>query len=249
MYGTTRSAEYCDELKLTGISPVKIESFSHPDSAEKIRNLSKNSRVIVSFAPHLESDLAASKLVSSAKDIVYISSTAVYGKMQGLVDETTEIDEDSPQSKSRIEAENIWRAIGAKVVRAPGIYGFDSGIHLRLLKGEYKLPGDGSNYVSRIHVNDLANIVLHALDSVERGKIFLAGDLKPATHLEVVEFLCKRLELPLPDSIPIEECHYTLRGNRQVNAEKSLRELGVQLQFPTYVEGYSAAINRFKPEV
>lgn len=248
MYGTTRSAEYCDELKLIGITPILIESFSEPKSAALISSLVANSRVIVSFAPDLKSDSAASGLVASAEKIVYISSTAVYGSVEGIVDETTGTDENSPQARARLEAENLWRSVGANIVRAPGIYGFDSGIHMRLMNGQYKLPGDGSNYVSRVHVNDLANIVLNALAFPEKGQTFLAGDLKPATHLEVVEFLCDRLDLPLPDAIPIEECHYTLRGNRQVNAQKSLHRLGVDLQYPTFKEGYNAAIARFKAQ-
>lgn len=232
LYGTTRSAERVEEIRSLGMQPVIIESF------ENLGNLLADALVVVSFPPDPESDQVACSVAAKAAGIVYISSTAVYGKTEGLIDEGTEVDAESPQAKGRLDAENKWLQLGASIIRAPGIYGRGSGLHQRLRSGNYRLPGDGSNYVSRIHVDDLAQMIMMALHANARGQVFLSGDAQPTTHREIVEWLVNRLALPFPESIPLDQCHYTQRGNRKVNAAKSLEQLSVTLRFPTYKEGY-----------
>lgn len=232
LYGTTRSAARADEIRSLGIQPVIIDSF------ENLGNLLADAFVVVSFPPDPVSDDVACSVAAGASGIVYISSTAVYGKTEGLVDEKTEVDAQSSQARARLDAENKWLQVGASIIRAPGIYGRGSGLHQRLRSGTYRLPGDGSNYVSRIHVDDLARMIMMALNTNQRGQVFLSGDTQPTTHREIVEWLVSRLELPFPESIPLEQCHYTQRGNRKVDAAKSLEKLSVNLRFPSYKEGY-----------
>lgn len=233
LFGTTRSAERVSEIRQLGIEPLFIESF------EDLETQLDDALVVVSFPPDPESDDAACRAAKNSAGIVYISSTAVYGKIEGLIDEDTNVDVESPQAKSRLNAEQKWLEVGAAVVRAPGIYGAGNGLHHRLFSGNYRLPGDGNNYVSRIHVHDLASMILKILESNRRRTIYLAGDKQPTTHKEIVAWLLQKLKLPFPDSIPLDQCHYTQRGNRQVDATKSIDELGVVLKFPTYKEGYS----------
>ena len=232
LYGTTRSAERVGEIRSLGMQPVIIESF------ENLGNLLADALVVVSFPPDPESDQAACGVAVNAASIVYISSTAVYGRTEGLIDEKTAVDAESPQAKVRLDAENKWLQVGASVIRAPGIYGRGSGLHQRLRSGNYRLPGDGSNYVSRIHVDDLAQMIMMALNINQKGRVFLSGDTQPTTHREIVEWLVNRLALPFPQSMPLDQCHYTQRGNRKIDAAKSLEQLSVTLRFPTYKEGY-----------
>lgn len=233
MYGTTRSAERIAEISAFGIEPRISQSF------ENLDDLLDDALVVVSFPPDPVSDESACRAAANAKSIVYISSTAVYGQRSGCVDELTAVDAQSQHAKARLDAEQKWLQIGASVIRAPGIYGRGSGLHRRLMAGTYKMPGDGSNFVSRIHVDDLAQMIMLSLLANQKGQVLLCSDEKPATHREVVEWLVERIGLPFPESIPLEECHYTQRGNRRVDATKSLRSLSMTLKFPTYVEGYT----------
>lgn len=237
LHGTTRSAERVEEIRKCGIEPLVIENFQRQSSANLV-SLLDGAYVVVSFPPDEVSDLEASRLAASAAGIVYVSSTAVYGKSEGVVDENTPVDEETPQSVSRLQAERKWLAVGASVIRAPGIYGRGSGLHHRLIGGQYRLPGDGSNFVSRIHLDDLSAMILSALTANEKQQILLSGDSKPTTHKEIVAWLVKRLNLPFPESIALDQCHYTQRGNRKVDASKSLARLQVLLKYPTFVEGY-----------
>lgn len=253
LFGTTRSAERQLEILSLGIEPILLEGFEIDAfgkltsgsvgpaalQSETLSVLLAGAYVVVSFPPDPDADSLACRLAADADRIVYISSTVVYGKTQGVINEDTAVDGESLQSQNRIEAERRWLEVGASVIRAPGIYGRGNGLHQRLLNGTYRLPGDGSNYVSRIHVDDLSAMILSALFLNQKQQVFLSGDSKPTTHREIVEWLVNRLNLPFPESLPLDQCHYTQRGNRRVDASKSLAELGMVLKYPTYVEGYT----------
>jgi nucleoside-diphosphate-sugar epimerase len=108
------------------------------------------------------------------------------------------------------------------------------------LSGSYAIPGNGDNYVSRIHLKDLARIILACFQKpLPPRSVYVVGDLQPATHKEVALWLCEQLKLPLPASAPLDTVSPTLRNNRQISSKKILRDLAITLEFPTYREGYA----------
>lgn len=242
VWGTTRNqsgSALCD----LGIRPILLDA---QDRWQKtLTEVCHDASVLVSFPPDGNSDRVFSEIVFAAKPkaVIYISSTGVYGKTEGVIDENSAVDEDDPRALARLNAERIWLA-KARVLRAPGLYNADSGLHRRLLSGSYRLPGDGLNYVSRIHLDDLAAIIAKAFVSQARLSLptYVVGDLKPASHLEVVTWLCQKLSLPLPASLPFSDVNPSLRGNRQIRAAKILAELDIELRYPTYVEGFTQCL-------
>ena len=103
-------------------------------------------------------------LGSRAARVVYLSTTGVYGAQQE-VDEHTEPAPRSDRERLRVEAERAvlngpWHPM---VLRPAAIYGPGRGIQVSLPRGEFRLLGDGSNWVSRIHVEDLAELACAAL--------------------------------------------------------------------------------------
>lgn len=245
LYGTTRSAEHADAIRSAGIEPIIVPTFS--GNVEQLTAAMKDAFVVATFPPEPSSDCQASVLAeASAAKIVYVSSTSVYGKIEGTIDENTSEDFKSPQSTTRLQAEESWWSVGATIIRAPGIYGRGNGLHHRLLSGQYRLPGDGGNYVSRIHVDDLSAMILRALEVEPEESIYLAGDRLPTTHRELVEWLVERLSLPFPESVPLESCHYTQQGNRKIDARKIVSDLKIELKYPTYKEGYGEELSRLQ---
>jgi nucleoside-diphosphate-sugar epimerase len=171
--------------------------------------------------------------LAGAASIAYVSSTGVYGDRRGVIDDTTPIPAPVGERAQRIlDAEALYRAAGATILRCPGIYGPERGLHRRILRGEHRIPGDGSRTLSRIHVSDLAELLLAA--SAMRGETFVVGDLEPAPHIEVVRFVCESYGVPLPPSVPLGDVHDTLRADRHVDASRALDRLGVKLRFPDY---------------
>lgn len=174
--------------------------------------------------------------------VVYLSTTGVYGRAEE-VDETTLVAPETDRTVLRVEAEKVVAAgpWSSMVLRPAAIYGPGRGVHMAMWSGRYRLAGDGSNYVSRIHVEDLAALAAAALRSDEPGA-WPVGDAEPATAKEVAAFCAELLGLPMPPSVPVESLHETLRGSRRVHGEAIRRLLGVELKYPSYREGIRASV-------
>ena len=239
---TTRSEEKREQLAKAGLQVIFGSCADNSDYISRLALAVTKSHVLVSFPPDGQSDAILAPVVKEAQKIVYISTTGVFGRAKGLIDENTPVDGRDEKTIHRLSAEKIWRDIGAIILRAPGLYGPTTGLHLRLKSGTYRLPGQGRNHISRIHLDDLASIVLAAFEKAKKSSLYVVGDSSPVPQIEVVEFLCSKLALPLPQSISLEDAHVTVRGDRQVVANKVLEELGVTLKYPTYKQGYEQCL-------
>lgn len=210
------------------------------EPAELMPHVGAATQVVIAFPPDGETDRPIAESLRRARAITYVSSTGVYGDRCGVIDDTTPLpDVPSPRAARILAAEQCYRAVGATVLRCPGIYGPDRGLHMRILRGEHRIPGDGSRWMSRIHVEDLASFAL-AAEKVP-GETFVVGDLAPGPQREVVAFVCAERGLPMPASVPIEEVHETLRADRAVDSSRARAMLGVTLRFPTYREGMASS--------
>jgi nucleoside-diphosphate-sugar epimerase len=197
-----------------------------------------DTHVVVAFPPDGRTDARVASALAGAGSIVYVSSTGVYGDRRGVIDDTTPIPAPVGERARRLlDAEELYRGAGATILRCPGIYGPERGLHRRILGGEHRIPGDGSRTLSRIHVADLAELLLAA--AATRGEIFVVGDLEPAPHGDVVRFVCETYGVPLPPSVPLGDVHDSLRADRHVDASRALGRLGVKLRFPSYRAGMS----------
>ena len=95
------------------------------------------------------------------KSMIYMSTTGVYPKRNGIWSEDSDFEADTNSGKLRLVTENILsKYFSLQVVRPGGIYGYGRGIDVRLKSGK---PIPVSNTpVHRIHVMDLARINLGA---------------------------------------------------------------------------------------
>ncbi len=168
--------------------------------------------------------------------LVYLSSTAVYGAATA-VDESTPVDPSTDQARQRLAVENSvlngpWCAL---VLRPAAIYGPGRGAHERIKRGEYNLSDD---FVSRIHVDDLAGHIEAALLAPLTGA-YPVADEEPCTSREISEFCASLLHIPVPLSGSAAK---RLSANRRVDGSAIRRLLGITLQYPSYRTGIPAAL-------
>ncbi len=247
LFGTTRNKQKLYILANALIEPICICSDLFDQSKDQLSELLTNANVLVSFPPDPFSDKFFSKLCQNSKTVIYISSTSVYGSISGVIDENSPVDRKSESSKLRLEAEDTWLNIGAIILRTPGLYGASSGLHLRLKNDSYRLPIKADNYISRIHLEDLARIILTLFTKpLPSGSIRLVGDLCPAPQKEVVEWLCQKMNISLPPQAAPDTVHSSLTSNRRIQANKILNELNIELRFPSYKEGYKHCLELSK---
>jgi nucleoside-diphosphate-sugar epimerase len=241
---STRRPDRTAEIRAAGAEVLVAPALE----SGLVAPLAAGADVLVSFPPDGVTDAQVAAGLGQARRVVYVSSTGVYGDRRGVIDDGTPVDPLAPRAGPRLAAEDAYRAAGAIVLRAPGLYGVGTGLHERLRAGTYRVPGDGQNCISRLHLDDLATLVLAAFARGRPGETYVVGDLAPVPQIEVVRFLCERLGVPVPPSLPLAEVSPTLRGDRQVDPSRALRDLGVTLRYPTYREGFAACLGATQPD-
>jgi nucleoside-diphosphate-sugar epimerase len=211
-------------------------------------------RTIVDSVPPLRDggDPAAGvrNLVSVIKDtqierIVYLSTTGVFGVRDGsVVTEDTPPAPWNPQGQARLISEMAYRESGIPVtaLRLPAIYGFDRGLVFSIRNGSYRIVGDGSSWSNRIHVEDLARVIVAAINATELPPVLCVSDDEPAQAIEVARFVCQREGLPIPSSVSADEVlragGFTMLSNQRVRNDLMKRTLGITLLYPTYRQGF-----------
>lgn len=229
---TTRSVERSAELEQQGFQVVQASSLD----AGIGRCVDEQTHVAVAFPADGVTDRVVAPALAGAASVTYVSTTGVYDDTTGDIDDTTPLPErPSARSQRYLDAEACYRAIGGTVLRCPAIYGPDRGLHVRITSGRHRIPGDGMRFISRIHADDLAELLYAA--RVVRSETFVVGDLEPTPHLEVVRFVCQTRGLPLPPFEPLQDAAESLRADRRVRPERALARLGVSLRYPSYRQG------------
>jgi nucleoside-diphosphate-sugar epimerase len=175
--------------------------------------------------------------------IGYLSSSGVYGDTGGAwVDEQAPI---AGRRSARNDADRAWLDLGGRVFRLPGIYGPGRSVLDRLTAGtahRVRLPGQ---VFSRIHVDDVVTAVFAALDRGPPGAYNVADDL-PAAQNQLIEWACRRLQLPMPHVIAADDpalspaARAFYRENRRVANGKAKRLLGWRPAYPTWRDGLRA---------
>ena len=196
--------------------------------------------VVCTAPPGADPTGEIARLAEAARDaqrLIYISSTGVYGPGHGAwVDETAPIAPITASGRARAAAESTLPP-HAISLRAAGIYGPGRGLHERIRTGSYRIIGDGTAHVSRIHVDDLVEAIVRAAATDVRGPVNCADD-DPAPIGEVADTLAAQLGKPAPprvDPATVDpEIAGMLMADRRIANTRMKHELGVVLRYPSW---------------
>jgi nucleoside-diphosphate-sugar epimerase len=192
------------------------------------------------------------------EQLIYTSSTGVYGDHAGgWVDETTELSPTTDKTRVLVEAERIARelapeyGIDGRVVRFAGLYGPDRYRLDRYLEGPVT-----EGYLNMIHRDDAAGVVRFVLESVDE-ELLLAVDDEPVDKHQFADWLADECGVDRPPKRSkaerLESDELSEAARRRILTSKRcsndrLRELGYEFYYPTYREGYRAAIEAYRDE-
>lgn len=241
------------ELGVRG-EPLDLAELADPHDLDRARArlaIPAGAIVVCSAPPWADPAGELRGLVAAAAHaarIIYISSTGVYGPGGGAwVDETWPIAPITPSGHARVAAEAALAAgsVSSVALRAAGIYGPGRGLVERVRAGTYRIVGDGTSHVSRIHVVDLVAAIRAAAASSITGAINAADD-DPAPIGEVADAVAHRLGLPPPPRVPVSsvpaEVAGMLTADRKIANHRLRNELGVALRFPSWRDTLDAEL-------
>ena len=243
---------------------LKITSFFFNndkfDDTLKTR-LEEANYILISIPPIDGKDIVANFLDTNYKKIencnwvTYLSATSVYGDHKGdWVNEKSETKPTSQTGINRLKAENIWKSLSSKknfplqIFRLAGIYSKKFNILKRLQNSNVQIVDKKNHFFSRIHVEDIANILFKSLDNFKNNEIYNISDDKPASQLDVANYGARLLKLDLPKSVKLEEVESEMLKNfykdsKKVDNKKMKLFFNYNLKYPTYEEGLSNIFN------
>ena len=217
--------------------------------------------ILVSIPPVEGKDIVADYLknnflnVKNCKWITYLSATSVYGDHDGnWVDEKSTTKPKSLSGINRLKAENTWKSLSKKnnfplqIFRLAGIYSHEYNVLKRLRLGKVQIVDKKKHFFSRIHVEDIANILFESLRKFKTNEIYNICDNKPASQNEVVAYAAKLLKLKQPNPVKLDELESEMlknfyRDSKKVDNKKMKKFFNYNLKFPTYEEGLNHIFN------
>jgi len=246
--GTTRNPAKAARMAAAGVEPLVLPAALAPA-------LARASHVLTSVAPEGGDPILkdhAEELRAARPDWVgYLSTTAVYGdRAGGWVDEETPLTPATARGQARVEAEAGWAALGLPlhIFRLAGIYGPGRGPFEKVRDGTARRIIKPGQVFSRIHVEDIAQVLEASMARPRPGAVYNVCDDDPAPPEDVIGHAAELLGLPLPPAVPYDEAEMTPMArsfyaeSKRVRNDRIKDELGVKLLYPTYREGLAALL-------
>jgi nucleoside-diphosphate-sugar epimerase len=156
-------------------------------------------------------------------------------------------------TKAITHLEDAVVSAGGAVLRYGGFYGpgaNDDQVSL-VRKRMYPLVGDGTGYVSWIHLDDAASATVLAVEQKAKG-VFNIVDDEPAPVSEWLPYLAECAGARPPRRLPAwlarllagEMAVGMMTEGRGFSNAKAKRELGWELRYPSWRQGFKAEFSR-----
>jgi len=251
------------ESKNEKFENINYESFQFTEKSFDKNFISKfeeADHILISVAPINGVDIVIKNLQNHFKSkklkwITYLSATSVYGDHNGeWVDENSKTKPTSPNGIERLKVEKEWMKLAIKfdlpfqIFRLSGIYSNQYNILKKLKAGDAKIINKRNHFFSRIHVEDIANILSSSLNNFKKKEIYNISDNQPASSEEVTMYGVKLLGTDKPKTIENSEIESEMLKNfykdsKKVDNKKMKEFFNYKLKYPTYVEGLNYIFN------
>ena len=182
--GTTTSSSKLDQLKMDGIEPYQIGLGETEIQGPIDEFLNGLDVIVINVPPGLRRDSNASfyrkmmmlhqKLnAAGIKKVVFVSSTSVYGNVEGEVTEDSTVNPATESGRQLVQTESLLMEdteLNTTVIRFGGLIGPDR--HpVRQLAGRKGLS-NGDDVVNLIHLDDCIHMIYSVINNNWWGKIF-----------------------------------------------------------------------------
>jgi nucleoside-diphosphate-sugar epimerase len=249
--GTSRSPEGVAAINAQGFEGVLFSDLnSIPASV---------THIVTSVPPSDDGDPVllrfGDELVARAKSFAwvgYLSTTGVYGDRGGdWVGDGGDLRPNTDRGQRRVDAETAWQQVPdlpLHIFRLAGIYGPGRNAFESLKSGKAQRVIKQGQIFSRIHVEDIAGVLLSSINNLNPGRTYNLADDEPCPPQDVIAYAAELLGLPIPPDIPFEEAKLSAMAksfyadSKRVSNARIKNELGYELKFPNYRIGLKALL-------
>lgn len=260
MTGTTRTPEKADDIRQTGVDPV-----IWPGS-DLTQALNGSSHILISAGPDDQGDPVLADLghrigaaAPALRWVGYLSTTGVYGDHGGdWVDEDTPLTPSTRRGQARVDAEAAWQDLAKRtglplhIFRLAGIYGPGRGPFSKVRAGTARRIIKPGQVFSRIHVDDIAQVLAASIERPDPGRIYNLCDNDPAPPEDVIAHAARLLNMPIPPAVDFDKADLSPMArsfyaeSKRVRNDRIKSELGVKLRYPDYRSGLAALLDNEK---
>ena len=187
--------------------------------------------------------------------IGYASSTAVYGdRGGGWALEDSELNAASLEGARRVRAERDWLDAGqgmgltVQLFRLPALYGPGRSPLDRLRDGTARIVRKPGQVFNRVHVDDVVSGLFASMARPRPGAAYILCDDEPAPADVVMEGAARRLGLPMPPEIDLDDPSVSdamrrfYRDSKRLSNARAKAELGWRPRYPSWRDGLQALI-------
>lgn len=263
LFGVVRTIASMADLSGLGIAPLQAD-LDHAT----LPNLPLQDSTIFYFMPPPKSgdiDSRVRRLIDEfehqgqPRRVVYLSTTGVYGDCNGeWVTEERPVKPVALRAKRRWDAESSFRAWRTRtgrelvILRVVGIYGPGKLPLDRLRKGLPLVRAEESPWTNRVHIDDLVQICVAAMEKGADGAVYNVSDGSPGTMIDYFSQIAQLAGLPAPPAIPLAQAEQELsagmlsymRESRRLDNSKIKQDLGVTLLYPSIDSGLPACFGK-----
>jgi len=260
IYLSTTSTSQTHKKNISGIDYVSYYFNNEFYDLNLVKKLKDADYILISIPPTNGVDQVIknfSKVIENCKPkwITYLSATSVYGDHKNKwVNEESTTKPTSSNGIARLEAEKSWlfleknKNLPVQIFRLSGIYSNENNTLIKLKSGNVNLINKKNNFFSRIHVDDIVNILFESLSNFKSGEIYNISDDKPSSSEEVILYAVQLLRINKPKIIEVKELESKILKNfykdsKKVSNKKMKKFFNYNLKFPTYVQGLSYVRN------
>ena len=227
-----------------------------PPAPGLLEEIARAEAVLCSVPPDAEGDPALRMLLPALhaspalRWVGYLSSTSVYAdRAGGWIDESSVADATEAVGVQRRLAEAQWRAlaeqrgIASAVLRLPGLYGPGRNALLQLAQGRARHVVRPGLVFNRLHVQDLAAVIIAAMQRPVAQGMYLPSDDEPAPPQDVLAFAAQLGGFAMPPAVAWDDPALSpalrrfYQSSKRINSRGPRAALGWQPRVPSYRDG------------
>ena len=192
---------------------------------------------------------------TKTKWITYLSATSVYGNHNGeWVNEKSKTKPTTINGVNRLKAEDQWLDFSKEynlpfqIFRLSGIYSNQNNILNRPRAGQTKIVKKKNHFFSRIHVEDISNVLFKSLKTFKKNEIYNISDDNPASQIDVATYGSKLLKIVSPEPLELNSLEDGMlkdfyKDSKKVDNKKMKEFFNYKLVYPTFKEGLDHIFN------